>query len=248
MKYRVLTYNIHKGFDTFGVKFVLAQIKKAIADTNVDLCLLQEVVGENQDWKNKHPNRPSESQFEYLADTVWPYYSYGKNAIFSAKHHGNAILSKFPVVSEANYDLTLHRFEQRGFLHCKVQIPDTQKHIDIINTHLNLRENDRLKQINKIVSHLKTFDLSQMPLILGGDFNDWNLSVDQVLRNELNLFDSHFFLNQEFAKSFPSFWPKVCLDRLYFVNLIPLNVEVLKGPNWARLSDHLPVYSEYQII
>ena len=247
MKYRVLTYNVHKGFDTFGVKFILNQIKLALKETNADLCLLQEVVGENEEWKQKHPERPFQAQFEFLADTVWPYYSYGKNAVFTTRHHGNAVLSKYPVIFEKNVDLTLHRLEQRGFLHCRIQIPETQKIIEVINTHLNLREKDRIIQMDNIVNYIKNNIDENSPFIFGGDFNDWNYSINNHLKQQIQIADSHFFQYKNYAKSFPSFMPMVSLDRLYFKNLKLIQTEVFKSPSWSKLSDHLPLFSEYEV-
>ena len=70
MKYRVLTYNIHKGFDTLGTKFTLHQIKEALRETGADLCLLQEVVGEDHAQKKNQKDWPLEAQFEFLADSI----------------------------------------------------------------------------------------------------------------------------------------------------------------------------------
>lgn len=247
MKYRVLTYNIHKGFDTFGAKFILKQIKLALQETQADLCLLQEVVGENKKWQSKYPDHPNHTQFEFLADTVWPYYSYGKNAVFTARHHGNAILSKYPVIFEKNMDLTLHRLEQRGFLHCQIQVPDTQKKIDVINTHLNLRQSDRLKQINTVIKYIEKNISKNSPLIFGGDFNDWNFVVNNTLTQHIEISDSHYCLHQTYAKSFPSFMPFFSLDRMYFKNMNLLNAEVFKSASWSKLSDHLPLFAEYEL-
>lgn len=247
MKYRVLTYNIHKGFATFGTKFVLEQIKLALKETNVDLCLLQEVVGESASEKSKLPDRPNQNQFEFLADTVWPYYSYGKNAVFTSRHHGNAILSKYPVIFEKNNDLTLHRLEQRGFLHCRIQISDSYKFIDVINTHLNLREKDRKKQMDSIVNYIRNNINLNNPFILGGDFNDWNGKINRQVVDLLNINDSHFIYHNYHAKSFPSFFPLFSLDRTYFKNLTLKHVEILKNDTWTKLSDHLPLISEYEL-
>ncbi len=49
------------------------------------------------------PPEELDSQFAFLADEIWPHFAYGKNAIYSAGHHGNAILSKHPILGIREY-------------------------------------------------------------------------------------------------------------------------------------------------
>ena len=39
--FRILTYNIHKGFSMSNRRFVLHEIKQAVIDTHADILLLQ---------------------------------------------------------------------------------------------------------------------------------------------------------------------------------------------------------------
>ncbi len=103
MKMRILSYNIHKGFSIGNRDFILNDIKQALRDLNADILFLQEVLGDHNDQKCKIPNWQTAIQFEYLADSVWPHFAYGKNAIYPEGHHGNAILSKFPITDWSNH-------------------------------------------------------------------------------------------------------------------------------------------------
>lgn len=243
---QVITYNIHKGLNTWGFKHVLKQMKQMLVETKVDICLLQEVEGQNS-------TRETEVQFEFLADTVWTYYSYGQNATFPSRHHGNAILSRFPILEQSNHSLTLHSLEQRGFQHCVIGLPDfpdreiKENKLHIINTHLNLRNKDRLVQIQKILDHIEKNIPAHEPFILGGDFNDWNLQVAKTIEQRLSIQDSHQFLHKTVAKTFPSFLPLASLDRLYFRHLKPHKAEVLKEQGWSNLSDHAPLRVFFEI-
>ena len=40
------------------------------------------------------------------------------NATFKQKHHGNAILSRLPIITQNNLNITVNRLEKRGVLHC----------------------------------------------------------------------------------------------------------------------------------
>ncbi|WP_254807281.1 endonuclease/exonuclease/phosphatase family protein [Xanthomonas campestris] len=63
------------------------------------------------------------AHYEYLAETLWPQFSYGRNAVYPHGHHGNAVLSKFPISSFANHDVSVPGHEPRGVLHSVLQVP-----------------------------------------------------------------------------------------------------------------------------
>src|SRR5262245_33783257 len=86
---RLLSYNIHKGFASQNRKFVLRQIKEAIQIIPADIVFLQEVLGHHSRHGRKIKGWPTISQFEYLAETIWPHFTYGKNAVYTYGHHGN---------------------------------------------------------------------------------------------------------------------------------------------------------------
>jgi len=54
---------------------------------------------------------------------VWQDYAYGRNAVYDYGDHGNAILSRFPIRSSENEDVSFHRRESRGLLHCEIELP-----------------------------------------------------------------------------------------------------------------------------
>jgi endonuclease/exonuclease/phosphatase family metal-dependent hydrolase len=244
---KVLTYNIHKGFNVSGFKFTLHQIKKAIHDTGADICLLQEVVGENRKYQKSIADWPTQAQFEFLADTVWPHYAYGKNAVFSLRHHGNALLSRFPIIHHENINISLNKLEQRGLLHCEVMIPDLGKTLHIFNVHLNLREEHRKIQLEKVIKRAQSHVPLGAAFLMGGDFNDWTSSLHPMVIHHLGMYESHHSIHKTAAKSFPSFMPSLPLDRLYFRDLRVLHSRVLAQSHWASLSDHLPLYAEFEI-
>jgi len=90
---KILTYNIHKGFSSSNLRFILHDIKKSLQLVDADVLLLQEIHGERIISNNRFDDWPNNRQFEFLADQVWSHHAYGKNAIYKSGHHGNAILS-----------------------------------------------------------------------------------------------------------------------------------------------------------
>lgn len=120
---RVLTYNIHKGFNVGNRRFVLHQIRDALIAADADLMFLQEMQGEHRRHQQKIPDWPVLSQLEFLAENTWPFHVYGKNAIYNAGHHGNAILSKHPFERWENINVSPFPWASRSLLHGVIRLP-----------------------------------------------------------------------------------------------------------------------------
>lgn len=248
MNIRLLTYNIHKGFKHFNSQFVLREIKKSLQETKADILCLQEVVGQNDRHKKQIENWPDESQYEYLADQVWDHYAYGKNAVTSKSDHGNAILSQYPIKSFENVKLSMNRFEHRGLLHAKLDIPERQQELSIFTTHLNLMASDRKKQIQMVIQHIQNvLSPEKDAFILAGDFNDWNCKLTPHLEEQLGVKEAFVEYQGAYAKSFPSFIPQLKLDRIYFRGLSLNTALAYRGKEWSQLSDHLPLLAEFTL-
>jgi len=144
----VLTVNMHKGFTLFNRRFILPQLREAVRSTGADLVFLQEVHGSHRLHQQRYPNWPSAPQYEYLADSMWPQFAYGRNAVYPHGDHGNALLSKFPILAYGNRDVSIQGNEQRGLLHCTLDVPGHAQ-VFAICVHLGLREAQRQKQIGR---------------------------------------------------------------------------------------------------
>src|SRR4051794_6046394 len=120
---RLISYNIHKGFSSGRKKLVLNKIRSALHVIHPDIVLLQEVQGEHEGHSQRFKDWPAQPQFEYLAHELWPHFAYGKNAVYTHGHHGNAILSKYPFSDFENIDVSTNAFERRGLLHGVIHIP-----------------------------------------------------------------------------------------------------------------------------
>ncbi len=245
---RILSYNIHKGF-SFKRTYVLEQIKNAISELQADLVFLQEVLGEYQGIT---------PQLDYLTESLWPHHVYGKNAVYSEGHHGNAILSAHPFLSFENIDISTNRFERRGLLHGVIDWPGTgdpsarvfgqSSGLHVICVHLDLLERARFTQAQRICERIQSAVPTQCPLIIAGDFNDWRQSLSPILESELGVQEVFKLKTGRHARSFPSFWPIFPLDRIYVRGLQLQDVRRLSGDPWHRLSDHNALYSELTIL
>ncbi len=244
---RILSYNIHKGFSSYNRKFVLSQIRTALRKIQPDLILLQEVVGQNVTRSKKLPHWPKSTQFEYIAENLWPHFAYGKNAVYSGGHHGNAILSKFPILDWENLDVSMNPLESRGLLHATIKIPDHKKPLHVICVHLGLLETDRKQQTQKLCERITHAVPHGEPLLVAGDFNDWREQITKTLKKQVSLDEVFFQLHETHARTFPSWLPVFRLDRIYFRGMTPLSAKCLTGKPWSQLSDHIAIAAQLRI-
>lgn len=242
---KILTYNIHKGFNASNRQFVLHQIREAIRSTNADLIFLQEIQGEHAEKESQIANWPEMSQFEFLADQIWPHYAYGKNAIYETGHHGNAILSLHPFIAWENVNLSFLPNASRGFLHGVININESGLHAHIICVHLDLIPFERKRQLKLLTEYIGSRINNQEPLILAGDFNDWTGRHSARRLLKLGFQEVFQTLQGEHAKTFPARWPVLMIDRIYYRGIKPLNCKTYRQMPWSRLSDHIPLYAEF---
>jgi endonuclease/exonuclease/phosphatase family metal-dependent hydrolase len=244
---KVLTYNIHKGFSTGNLRFILHDIKDSLRHINADVVFLQEIHGERTISNNRFDDWPSNCQLEFLADQVWHHHAYGKNAIYKSGHHGNAILSKYPFIAWENIDVSFMRTASRSLLHGTIQIPDTDKKIHIICVHLGLFERERERQLETLSRRINSHVPADEPLIIAGDFNDWRGNAERHLHDDLGVTEAYKNTHGVYARTFPAIMPVLSMDRIYLRGLTIDDCHRLHGQPWSRLSDHTPLLAELRL-
>lgn len=244
---QVLTYNIHKGFSPGKIKFMLPKMRDAIESVNADLVFLQEVQGEHKRQEKRIEKWPEKSQFEFLSEELWPHYAYGKNAIYQAGHHGNAILSKYQFTEWDNINLSNISRASRGLLHGIINIENVSKRVHVICIHLGLFKEERKGQIDALCERISEHVPEQDALIIAGDFNDWRKEATDELETDLGLREVFKEIEGDYAKSFPAWGPTFRNDRIYFRGLHLESGKCLKQKPWRLLSDHLPLYAYFVV-
>ena len=239
----ILTYNIHKGFDIYNRDFVLHKIRDRLHTVNVDVIFLQEIHGEHQQHEINIKEWPDVSQFEYLADQLWPHYAYGKNAIYESGHHGNAILSKHSIKEWQNINVSRFQRASRSLLHGIIHIPEKKHPVHLICVHLELLDFERKRQLNVLKRYVNENIPAEEPIILAGDFNDWNGRLGLKLENDLKMQEVFRVKHGRYARTFPAKWPILKMDRIYYRGLEMLECECFTNPEWKGLSDHAPLYA-----
>ena len=264
MKLRIVTYNIHKGVSTLGSRPRIHALKQALTGLQADIVFLQEVQGRHDLLALRHSGSwPSQGQHEYLAEDH-QHSAYGMNAVYDHGHHGNALLSSFPIVSAFNHDVSDHAFESRGILHCVLKIAEQEVHCYVI--HLGLFAGSRLRQTQSLIAAVESTAPRNAPLLIAGDFNDWTNALSNSLRERLGVYEvfdrrlsSRSFgdylrrlsgrgLRKSPARTFPSAMPVLQLDRIYVRGFEISQASVLHGASWARLSDHAPIVAELTLL
>src|SRR5216117_2882684 len=93
---------------------MIHELREHLQVLGADIIFLQEVQGLHSRHAARFEDWPDEPQYEFLADQVWPEFAYGRNAVYDYGHHGNAILSRYPIVRAENQDVSHHALERRG--------------------------------------------------------------------------------------------------------------------------------------
>ncbi len=263
MKLRIVTWNIHKGVSTVGTRPRVHGIKQAITTMTPDILFLQEVQGRHDLLALRHAGKwPSQGQHEFLAGDTH-HAAYGMNAVYDHGHHGNALLSRFPIASAFNHDVSDHAFESRGILHCVLQVGETPVRCYVV--HLGLFAGSRLRQTQALIEAVMSTASAEAPLVIAGDFNDWTNALSKTLCEQLGVtevFDQHLS-SRSFgtylrrlsgrgpkkapARTFPAAMPVLQLDRIYVRGFDVHSAQVLHGASWARLSDHAPIVAELSL-
>ncbi|PTQ84837.1 endonuclease/exonuclease/phosphatase family protein [Nitrosomonas ureae] len=244
---KVLTYNIHKGFSATNLRFILHEIKNSLRHIDADIVFLQEVHGERRISNQRFDNWPNTQQFEFLADQVWHHYAYGKNAIYNSGHHGNAILSKYPIIEWDNINVSMLRSASRSLLHGVIHIPETDQKIHIICIHFGLFGRERKRQLSALVKRISTHVSASEPLIIAGDFNDWREQAEHYLHRDLGVKEVFKITRGAYARTFPAWMPVLSMDRIYYRGLDIIDCNRLHGQPWHRLSDHIPLLAEFRL-
>jgi endonuclease/exonuclease/phosphatase family metal-dependent hydrolase len=247
VKLKLLTLNLHKGFTQFNGRFVLHELREAVRRESADLVFLQEVVGSHRGHAARRSDWPELPQYEFLAESIWGSFAYGANAHYTQGHHGNALLSKHPIVQWRNHDVSIGQIEQRGLLHCTIAVPGVAAPVHAICTHLGLRQSHRSRQLDALCALIGTAVPPASPLFVAGDFNDWRLRAHGVLEREAGLQEAFVQTQGQAARTFPSRRPLLALDRIYFRNALIRRSAILSARPWSRLSDHAALSVEAEI-
>ncbi|MEP7276826.1 MAG: endonuclease/exonuclease/phosphatase family protein [Betaproteobacteria bacterium] len=247
MRFTIATYNIHKGFTQFSRRMVIHEVRERLHGLAADILFLQEVLGTHNRHQHRYREWPGKPQHEFIADARWHEVAYGKNAVYRDGHHGNAVLSRFPIVGQENCDISAHVFESRGLLHCEIKLAARMPVLHCLNVHLGLFERGRQWQINALVDRIQATVPKGAPLIIAGDFNDWRRKAGRTLTEALDLVEVFEAVKGRPARTFPSVLPMFHLDRIYARGLDIIDARVHYTTLGNRMSDHAALAATFEV-
>jgi endonuclease/exonuclease/phosphatase family metal-dependent hydrolase len=175
---------------------------------------------------------------------MWSEYAYGRNAVYPEGHHGNAVLSRFPIEYNENRDISVGNSEKRGLLYCRI-VPPQSAALHLICVHLGLRARQRQAQLAMLAGGGQR-PARRQPVVVAGDFNDWRQRQPTVERRRpgWRIFTR---AHGRPARTFPARFPLLRLDRIYVKNAHASHPTALPLQPWRHLSDHAPLSVEIHL-
>lgn len=238
---RVATYNVHKcrGLDQ---RTSPARILEVIRDLDADIVCLQEVV-------NAPLGPPRFNQAEEIAAGLPEYtWAFGGNRPLHGGTYGNMTLTRLPLTSWRNHDLTHRRREERGVLQTEVALNDGRA-LRVFNIHLGTSYLERRHQGRRLLAEgILVQAESDHPRLVLGDFNEWTRGLTTtLLRKHFQTFrPQHVW---RFPRTFPGILPLLSLDHLYFEVPLSLVTTRLWRSRLAMVaSDHLPLTATFDVL
>ena len=259
---RVASYNIHKGVVGLGLakRLSIHDLQGALRELDADLVFLQEVQFAHHRHARRFAHWPEQPQHELLGESLGMHTAYHTNAVTRHGEHGNALLSRYPILSVKHHDVSDHRFEQRGLLHVRLRVPaaegtPAEQTLHAIVVHFGLFGGGRKRQIARLVHYI----MSQVPpdesVIVAGDFNDWRgqlgaelgaVQLIDVCARGAQRRDARKPRWRHRVRTYPARLPLMPLDRIYARGYAARLVSLGWGAGWARLSDHAPLLVELE--
>jgi endonuclease/exonuclease/phosphatase (EEP) superfamily protein YafD len=184
-------------------------------------------------------------QTSYLAQRLGMESAYGPNGQLGAGYIGNATLSTYPIVGQANTHLpneaSTREDQQRGVLKATIQVGESI--ISVYNTHLqHMQQYDylRRRQMEAIAGSLRA---ESAPVILGGDLNSGPTSGTLAVARTV-LKDAWDTVGVGSGKTAPAANPRGRIDYLLYSDpLVPQSSQVL----FSQVSDHRAVLTTFQL-
>ncbi|MFO0912522.1 MAG: endonuclease/exonuclease/phosphatase family protein [Pirellulales bacterium] len=241
MRFRVMTYNIHKGIGGVDRRYQLERVAETIAHCEPDIVLLQEV-------DRDVPRSGRHDQAHRLAELLdFPHYAFQMNVHLTSGGYGNAVLSRYRVEHTWDLELTVPFKKRRRGLAVVVRPRADQPAHDVLvyNLHLGLAGYERRMQLRRLLGCPSLgADSHYATVILGGDFNDvWGNLGRQILE------PVRFESAAGNFRTFPAVMPLRPLDRLFYRG--PVRAEhsfVCQTQVARRASDHLPLVVDFRTL
>lgn len=224
---RIMTFNIHHGEGMDG-RLDLDRIAKVITEAKADIVGLQEV-----DRGVERTQR--RDTLKELADLTGMRLAFGKNIDLQGGDYGNALLTRFPIVSEGNRHLELiGGGEQRGVLQTVLDVDG--RRVLVLTTHFDHRRDSAQRPRSAEEMRDMAAQWGEGPIVMLGDFNDVPGSAAHQTLTQVAA-DAWAEVGKGDGFTIPVETPRRRIDWVLLRGLTPTDAEVVR----TDASDHLPV-------
>lgn len=240
---RVVSWNVHKCVGGLDRRYDPGRIAAVLAAQQPDIVLLQEVAQHGRWYQN-------ERQVDVIGDALGLHHrSYFVNVRFGPRRgeYGNAILSRAPLATTENLDLTLPNKKARSVLHAEVRLPlphGKTRTLHAFNLHLGLGERERREQLRMLLAAKRFTHIHRdTPIVVAGDFNDVLGNLGKRL-----LVPAGFRGPRRAPRTFPAWAPVRALDSLFVRGSCQLeSLQRARSKGARTASDHIPLIAELSI-
>lgn len=224
---RFMTFNIHHGEGVDG-RLDLERIARVITDARADIVGLQEV-------DRGVARTASRDTLKELADLTGLRFAFGKNIDLQGGDYGNALLSRFPIVSEGNRPLEpVGGGEQRGVLQTVLDV--FGRRVLVLTTHFDHRRDSAQRPRSAQEMRDMITQWGDGPVVMLGDFNDVPGSAAHETLTAVAR-DAWDTVGKGEGYTIPVDTPTRRIDWILLRGLTPREAQVIR----TDASDHLPV-------
>jgi endonuclease/exonuclease/phosphatase family metal-dependent hydrolase len=231
---RIATYNVHRcrGLDGRTRPERIAAVLSAI---DADVVALQEVVGAGSN---------GGGHAEEIGALLGMGWVMAPARQWRGHQFGNAVLSRLPITSHIEHDLSWKTCEAR-----RMQRVDISAHgcsLHLYNVHLGTALLERRHQAKRLTAIVCDRHVAGPKLVLG-DFNEWMRGlVTRTLSEKLNSVDLRNHLQRR--RTYPGVFPILHLDHIYYAGKIEIaSIELPRTRLALVASDHLPLVADVKV-
>ena len=240
---RLMTYNVHSCLGMDG-KVSPERIARVISRHEPDIVALQEL-------DLKRPQTGGQDQPHIIAHLLEMFYHFHPSMQIAEQQYGNAIFSRFPMrLKKAGGLPALFRtsiLEPRGALWVDIDVEGV--HLQLINTHLSLLQNEGLRQGRVLLGkEWLSHPECRGPVILCGDLNA--LPSSALCRSvKRSLHDAQEAVTHHKPRATcPSPYPLGRIDHIFVNADIEVVAARVPGSDLNKIaSDHLPLIIDIKL-
>jgi endonuclease/exonuclease/phosphatase family metal-dependent hydrolase len=225
---RVLTWNVHGCVGRDGVCDP-DRVARVLEAAQPDISALQEI--------DNRTRAAALDPFSYFAELFgWTAVS-ARTLAAKDGHYGHLVLSRWPIASLGEVDLSIRGREPRKAIFGAIDTPHGR--IVVVAVHLGLFWGERRRQLAKIRNRLAEIDTR--PIIALGDFNDFpgRGLAEKNLCPPLEEVPA--------LATYPARLPLLPLDRIWYSR--PLELSTIATIRDAEhVSDHLPLLASLRVV